>query len=312
MVNRAENDLITRVEGDAPLGRLMRENYWMPVRVVGESGRGRRSHARAPVRRELRRLPRPRRPHRLPRRALSAPPRVARARPGRGRRPAVHLPRLEDRRVRPRGRGAHPGRPARAVLRRGARRPLSRCTRRAGSPGCGSAATRRRRSPTCRSTTNTASSTVHDDLARARQLAAGPRRRDRLRPRPDPAPVRDRGDARASAAGPRTPPASVRPSPHRPRYQTEEVPSGLRQASLRPADDDRTYVRVAHYFFPFVVVVPNGYAGATHLFCFAPVDDTHHLVFFGNYGETPLSLRDVSGALDGELPDPPQLRLARR
>ena len=81
------------------------------------------------------------------------------------------------------------------------------------------------------------------------------------------------------------------------------MPTGLRQASLRAADEGRTYARVAHYFFPLVVVVPNGYAGATHVFCFAPVDDTHHLVFFGNYGETPLSLRDVSGALDGELPD---------
>jgi phthalate 4,5-dioxygenase len=88
-----------------------------------------------------------------------------------------------------------------------------------------------------------------------------------------------------------------------PRYETDEVPSGLRQASLRPADEGRTYARVAHYFFPLVVVVPNGYAGATHVFGFAPVDDTHHLVFFGNYGETPLSLRDVSGALEGELPD---------
>jgi phthalate 4,5-dioxygenase len=61
---------------------------------------------------------------------------------------------------------------------------------------------------------------------------------------------------------------------------------------------------VGHYFFPFVIVVPNGYGSATHVFCFAPVDDTHHLVFFGNYGETPLSLREVSGALEGALPDP--------
>ena len=30
MVTHAENDLMTRVEGDAPLGRLMRENYWVP------------------------------------------------------------------------------------------------------------------------------------------------------------------------------------------------------------------------------------------------------------------------------------------
>lgn len=89
-----------------------------------------------------------------------------------------------------------------------------------------------------------------------------------------------------------------------PRYETEETPFGMRQASLRAAGDDRTYVRVAHYFFPFVIVVPNGYGSATHLFCFTPVDDTHHLVFFGNYGEKPLSLREVSGALTGELPDP--------
>jgi phthalate 4,5-dioxygenase oxygenase subunit len=88
-----------------------------------------------------------------------------------------------------------------------------------------------------------------------------------------------------------------------PLYDTEPAPYGLRQVSMRAADG-RTYVRMAHYFFPLAVVVPNGYAGATHVFCFAPVDDTHHLVFFGNYGETPLSLRDVSGALRGDLPDP--------
>lgn len=89
-----------------------------------------------------------------------------------------------------------------------------------------------------------------------------------------------------------------------PVYETEATPFGMRQASLRPAPEDRTYLRVGHYFFPFVVVVPNGYAGATHLFCFAPVDDTHHLLFFGNYGETPLSLREVSAALGDVVIDP--------
>jgi nitrite reductase/ring-hydroxylating ferredoxin subunit len=89
-----------------------------------------------------------------------------------------------------------------------------------------------------------------------------------------------------------------------PLYETEKAPFGMRQASLRRAGDDRTYVRLGHYFFPFVVVVPNGYGSATHVFCFAPVDDTHHLVFFGNYGKEPLSLREVSGALEGALPDP--------
>jgi phthalate 4,5-dioxygenase oxygenase subunit len=89
-----------------------------------------------------------------------------------------------------------------------------------------------------------------------------------------------------------------------PRYETEAAPFGMRQASLRHAGDDRTYLRIAHFFFPFVVVVPNGYAGATHLFCFTPVDDTHHLLFFGNYGETPLPFREVSGARHGVVADP--------
>ena len=89
-----------------------------------------------------------------------------------------------------------------------------------------------------------------------------------------------------------------------PSYETEQTPFGLRQASLRPTEDGRTYVRMAHYFFPFVILVPNGYGSAVHAFCFAPIDDRHHLVFFGNYGTTPLSLREVSGALEGELPDP--------
>ena len=47
-----------------------------------------------------------------------------------------------------------------------------------------------------------------------------------------------------------------------PIYETEEVRFGMRQASLRKAEEGRTYVRVAHFFFPFVVVVPNGWGDA--------------------------------------------------
>ncbi len=38
MVTQAENELLTRLEGDAPMGRLMRENYWIPgtSRASGE------------------------------------------------------------------------------------------------------------------------------------------------------------------------------------------------------------------------------------------------------------------------------------
>ena len=36
MLTKEENDLITRVEGDAPLGRMLREAYWLPA-VPGEA-----------------------------------------------------------------------------------------------------------------------------------------------------------------------------------------------------------------------------------------------------------------------------------
>jgi phenylpropionate dioxygenase-like ring-hydroxylating dioxygenase large terminal subunit len=89
-----------------------------------------------------------------------------------------------------------------------------------------------------------------------------------------------------------------------PNYETELAPYGLRAASLRPAGDGQTYVRTSHWFFPFVIVVPNGYAGLTHIFAFAPVDDTHHLLFFGNYGDAPMSEAEVAGLRDGFVADP--------
>ncbi len=30
MVTKAENERLTRVEGDAPMGRMIREDYWVP------------------------------------------------------------------------------------------------------------------------------------------------------------------------------------------------------------------------------------------------------------------------------------------
>lgn len=88
-----------------------------------------------------------------------------------------------------------------------------------------------------------------------------------------------------------------------PLYETEEAPFGMRQASLRRIED-KTYLRVGHFFFPLVVVVPNGIANSTHIFCFAPVDDTTHLLFFGNYGERGLSQLDLGGMREDVVPDP--------
>lgn len=90
-----------------------------------------------------------------------------------------------------------------------------------------------------------------------------------------------------------------------PRYETETTPYGMRAASLRDAGESSTYIRVAHYFFPFVVVVPTGFADATQVFAFTPVDDTHHLLFFGNYGYAPQLTQKGFGALREDIqPDP--------
>lgn len=89
-----------------------------------------------------------------------------------------------------------------------------------------------------------------------------------------------------------------------PTYETEPAPYGLRAASLRDMGDGRTYVRVAHYFFPLLILVSNGFGDLVHVFAFAPVDDTHHLLFFGNYGHEPMPENDVAGLVDDSEPDP--------
>jgi phenylpropionate dioxygenase-like ring-hydroxylating dioxygenase large terminal subunit len=90
-----------------------------------------------------------------------------------------------------------------------------------------------------------------------------------------------------------------------PLYEAESTPYGMRAASLRSTGEGQTYVRVAHYFFPLVVVVPTGFPDSTQLFAFAPVDDTHHVLFFGNYGETPQRSQKDFGALREDVePDP--------
>lgn len=74
-----------------------------------------------------------------------------------------------------------------------------------------------------------------------------------------------------------------------PTYETEATSYGLRAAALRHTTDGRTYVRVTEHLLPLVTVVPVGgnmpRSGTAFAIC--PVDDTHHVLFFGNFGETP-------------------------
>ncbi len=90
-----------------------------------------------------------------------------------------------------------------------------------------------------------------------------------------------------------------------PLYETEPAPFGLRTVSRRPADEGRTYIRMTHFYFPFVVVVPIGYPDHTQIFAFAPVDDTNYLLFFGSYGDGPQMDQQAFGAVgEGFEPDP--------
>ena len=74
-----------------------------------------------------------------------------------------------------------------------------------------------------------------------------------------------------------------------PTYETEATPYGLRAAALRKTADGRSYVRVTEHLLPLVTVVPVG--GSLPLsgtaFVISPVDDSHHLLLYGHFGESP-------------------------
>jgi phenylpropionate dioxygenase-like ring-hydroxylating dioxygenase large terminal subunit len=76
-----------------------------------------------------------------------------------------------------------------------------------------------------------------------------------------------------------------------PTYETQATSYGLRAAALRKTADGRSYVRVTEHMMPLVTITPVGSteprAGA--VFVISPVDDTHHLLFFGTIGPTPHS-----------------------
>jgi nitrite reductase/ring-hydroxylating ferredoxin subunit len=76
-----------------------------------------------------------------------------------------------------------------------------------------------------------------------------------------------------------------------PRYEPASTSYGMRAAALRKTADGGSYVRITEHLMPLVTVVPVGRAQPRtgSMFVISPVDDTHHVLFFGYFGETPHS-----------------------
>ena len=69
-----------------------------------------------------------------------------------------------------------------------------------------------------------------------------------------------------------------------PRYEVEHTPYGMDAIGLRGLPDGSTYVRRTRWVLPFVSLVP-GNPGKSDgvIFIVSPVDDHHHVLFFGHW-----------------------------
>jgi phthalate 4,5-dioxygenase oxygenase subunit len=66
-----------------------------------------------------------------------------------------------------------------------------------------------------------------------------------------------------------------------PRYEVIETAAGTTYGAYRPAEDDTTYWRIAHYMFPFWALIPSGELGTVvRAQAWVPLDD-HHTMYWG-------------------------------
>jgi len=71
-----------------------------------------------------------------------------------------------------------------------------------------------------------------------------------------------------------------------PRYEIDRTPFGLSATALRVLADDSTYVRTTQFVAPFINLVPGSGRNEGSIFIGVPIDDTHHLLFFGYFSES--------------------------
>jgi len=86
-----------------------------------------------------------------------------------------------------------------------------------------------------------------------------------------------------------------------PRYDVELGPHGLDAIARRPLPDGATYVRTTRWVAPLVSLVPGNRAANVDgtIFIVSPVDDHHHVLFFGLWSDD-ADLHDGSYA---DVPD---------
>ena len=281
MLTAEENDLLCRVEGDAPMGHLMRR-HWMPACMIGGSrGAGRPSGARADAGRGPRRLSRHRWPRRRARRTLSAPARFAAAWPQRGMRAALSLSRLENGRRRQRARDRVRAAGLAASRRRSSTRRIRRA-RPAASSGSTWARPRQCRSskrPRLRRPPDTRVAIVKVQVscnwAQILEGAIDSAHSSSLHSTDIPP---ARGEQTVATGG-----VWARPTADKsPRIQVQRTNYGMRYAAIRrpimnAAAND--YVRITTFVAPITVLIPpnNVYSLAN---VNVPMDDTHTMFYF--------------------------------
>jgi phthalate 4,5-dioxygenase len=92
-----------------------------------------------------------------------------------------------------------------------------------------------------------------------------------------------------------------------PIYETEDSPCGMRAGALRRQTDGGAYVRITEYFMPLITIVPvgRGQPNDGSMFVISPVDDTHHLLFYGYFSDSPTRPpQELGAAAPGYVADP--------
>ena len=251
MVTREENELLTRLEGDAPMGRLMRDNYWIPFALRRTSCTGRPRCRCASSARTTSRS--------APKMAVSA------SSTNSARTAAPHC-----------SSGASKATPSAASTTAG--RSTSPAASSRPDPGSSDASGSRRALHVDHFPVHEAGGLAWvwlgggeappfpelpfgDDelpvlvrLARPVQLAPGCRGHHRFGARRHAAPHLDAREPEGGRDTATSPSPSTSPRPTRPR----RLRHGMRAAALRRTDDGRTYVRITEHLMPLVTVVPVG------------------------------------------------------